>query len=162
MKNLDEIWIKSGWNLDKIWIKGHGQHFCNLQFDEIFLLYITLFYKWEAPSKKTRVYKFISFRPPNVGKYVAILFFILRGSCSHTFFIFHSCMHELLAYQLHSCLAIHFRFSLFKYCDMIFLRGNPNINRNFDLEQILLSVFPPFALRSFKYFILPILNFKIL
>ena len=89
---------------------------------------------------------FISFRPPKVGKYVAILFFILRGICSHTFFIFHSCMHELLAYQLHSCLAIHFRFSLFKYCDMIFLRGNPNINRNFDLEQILLSMFPPFAL----------------
>ena len=113
-------------NLDKIWIKGHGQHFCKLQFDEIFLLYITnLFFISERPPQRRHM--FISFRPPKVEKYVAILFFILRGICSHTFFIFHSCMHELLAYQLHSCLAIHFRFSLFKYCDMICLKGIPKI-----------------------------------
>ena len=62
------------------------------------------------------------------GEYVAILFFT-----------FHSCMHELLAYQLHSCLAIHFRCSLFKYYNMTCLKGIPKINcsTNSDLERIL-------------------------
>ena len=67
-----------------------------------------------------------------LGEYVVILFFT-----------FHSCMHKLLAYQLHSsCLAIHFRCSLFKYYYMTCLKGIPKINcsANFDLERILLKV----------------------
>ena len=122
----------------------------------IFALYNNLFFISERPPQRRHM--FINFKPPKVEKYVAILFFILRGICSHTFFIFHSCMHELLAYQLHSCLAIHFRFSLFKYCDMICLKGIPKINcsANFDLEQILLSA------HTTESRPLPILNFKIL